>query len=98
MHRPSTVEHRMTELPEVVPRHRRRRAAPGCWSRSRWPGAVVLLLPGAARTGGATCSACATVVAAFVVGLLIFFDTLALGPRPAHAASCRCTTGSPSAA
>ena len=56
---------------------RRRRAAgaaSGCWSRSRWPARRSCCCSAGGPTAGATGSACASVGAAFVLGLIFFFQ------------------------
>ena len=71
----------MTELPEVGAGHRHRVAGLAAVRAARARRRSCCCSPGAARTGGATGSASPPSPAAFVVGLLIFFDTLALAPE-----------------
>ena len=54
---------------------------PGCCSRCPRSAPSCCCSPGGARTAWGHWLGVATVVAAFVVGLLIFFDTLALAPE-----------------
>ena len=70
----------MTELPEVLPATG---AAGLAWLLFALPafGAVVLLIAGRRADRWGHWLGVATVAAAFVVGLLIFFDTLALAPE-----------------
>src|SRR6476620_455202 len=70
----------MTELPEVLPATG---TASVAWLVLALPacGAFVLLLAGRRADRWGHWFGVATVAAAFVVGLLIFFDTLALAPE-----------------
>ena len=81
MHRSPTVENRVTELPEVGARPPVPRRWRGCCSRCPRSAPLVLLLAGRRADRWGHWLGVATVAAAFVVGLLIFFDTLALAPE-----------------